>query len=112
MTYWTLNAVFLAVSAVPAVVLWLQGRRPGAAPRALRPVAKATGATALVLFVLTVVFDNVMISAGLFSYAPELISGWTIGLAPVEDFAYIVGAALLLPSLWTLLSPGTAQEAR
>ena len=98
MTYWALNAGFLvpALAMAIAAVLVLKGRR--------RKVAlAAAGGAAVVVLVLTAVFDNIMIAAGLFSYAPGLISGVTVGLAPLEDFAYPVAAVLLLPSLWILL---------
>lgn len=67
-----------------------------------RMTASLLAATALV--VLTAVFDNVMIAAGLVVYPPEQISGLRIGLAPIEDFAYPVCGAFLLPAVWTLLS--------
>ncbi|WP_309069896.1 lycopene cyclase domain-containing protein [Arthrobacter sp.] len=98
MTYWTLNAVFLlpAFMVGAAGALLLKGRR--------RTVAlAAAGGAAVVVLVLTAVFDSLMIAVGLFSYAPELISGVFIGLAPLEDFAYPVAAVLLLPALWTIL---------
>lgn len=98
MTYWALNAGFLipALAVGIAAALVLRGRR--------RTVAlAAAGGAAVVVLVLTAVFDNIMIAAGLFSYAPGLISGVTVGLAPVEDFAYPVAAVLLLPALWILL---------
>ena len=50
------------------------------------------------------VFDNVMIAAGLFDYGHELLVGAYVGQAPVEDFAYPLGSALLLPALWLLLT--------
>ena len=56
-----------------------------------------------VLVVLTAVFDSLMIAAGLFSYADEHLAGPAIGLAPIEDFAYPLAGALLLPALWTAL---------
>jgi lycopene cyclase domain-containing protein len=59
--------------------------------------------TALVLVVLTAVFDNLMIAADLFTYPEKHISGIRIGLAPIEDFAYPVCAAFLLPALDALL---------
>ena len=65
----------------------------------------ASGLAALVLLTLTAVFDNVMIAAGLFTYPPEHLSGLHIGLAPVEDFAYPLAAAFLIPAVWTLLTP-------
>ena len=99
MTYLVLNAVFLAVAALVAVV---------AVKRRLisvRFVSAVAGALTLTLL-LTAVFDNLMIGAGLFSYDPEHISGVLIGLAPIEDFAYPLAAAILLPALW-VISGGT-----
>ncbi|MBG6213570.1 lycopene cyclase domain-containing protein [Cryobacterium sp. CAN_C3] len=100
MTYLVLNAVFLAVTALVAVVALV--RRTISA----RVVAAVTVALGLTLL-LTAVFDNLMIGAGLFSYDPEHISGLFIGLAPIEDFAYPLAAAILLPSLWVLLGRTT-----
>ncbi|QHC67717.1 lycopene cyclase domain-containing protein [Rathayibacter sp. VKM Ac-2759] len=92
MTYLLLNAVFLAVVLVVLVI----------ARRRLRPAALL--GTLAVLLVMTAVFDNVMIGVGLLvAYDDELISGIRIGVAPIEDFAYAIAAALLLPALWTLL---------
>ena len=93
MTYWALNAVFLAVVLVVAV---LAARR--------LPWA-AIGLTAAVLLVMTAVFDNLMIAVGLVAYDEARISGAFIGIAPLEDFAYAVAAVVGLPSLWVLLGP-------
>ncbi len=95
MTYWALNAIFLAVVAVVAIAA-IASRR---APRWL-VVLLAAG----ILLVVTAVFDNVMIGIGLVGYDRALISGVFIGRAPLEDFAYTIAAAVLLPSLWTLLA--------
>jgi len=48
------------------------------------------------------VFDNVMIGVGLYSYPDEHVSGLRIGLAPIEDFAYPLAAAFLVPAVYTL----------
>ncbi len=95
MTYWALNAIFLAFVAVVAVVAIATRRAP-------RWLALLLGAG--ILLVVTAVFDNVMIGIGLVGYDRALISGVFIGHAPLEDFAYSVAAAVLLPSLWTLLA--------
>jgi lycopene cyclase domain-containing protein len=95
MTYWGLNAIFLSAVAVVAI-LALVSRR---APRWLA-VLIALG----ILLVFTAVFDNVLIGLGFVGYNRSLISGVFIGSAPLEDFAYTVAAAILLPSLWTLLA--------
>lgn len=64
----------------------------------------ATGLTIAVLVVLTAVFDNLMIAADLFRYNEELLTGWRVGLAPVEDLVWPVAAGLLLPAVSALLS--------
>lgn len=56
-------------------------------------------AMALVL-ALTLIFDNVIIGLGIVSYDPQRIIGARIGLAPVEDFAYAVVGAFLIPAIW------------
>ena len=91
MTYWALNAIFLAVVAVLAIV----ARRRLSWP--------ALGLTLAVLLAMTAVFDNVMIGVGLVAYNESLISGAFIGIAPLEDFAYAIAAVVGLPSLWVLL---------
>jgi lycopene cyclase domain-containing protein len=94
-TYWALNAIFLAVVAVVAAFAIASRRAP-------RWVALLIAAG--ILLVATAIFDNVMIGIGLVGYNRSLISGVFIGRAPLEDFAYTVAAAVLLPSLWTLLA--------
>lgn len=127
MTYWAINAVFLALVAVvagaAAVTAWFRGRaarassasRASSADRSAR--ARAAGLATVVLLVMTAVFDNIMIGVGLVDYAPDRISGVTIGIAPLEDFAYSIAALVLLPSVWVLLGgprtpKATAEEAR
>lgn len=98
MSYWALNGVFLiaALAVGTAAAVRLKGR-------ARKVALAAAGGAAAVVLVLTAVFDNLMIAAGLFTYAPGMISGMKVGLAPLEDFAYPVAAVLLLPGLWILL---------
>lgn len=105
MTYWAINAVFLAVVAVVAVaalVLVRRGRRTGLpALSILLPLG--------IVLLMTAVFDNVMIGVGLVGYDRDLISGAFIGIAPLEDFAYAVAAVVLLPSLWVLLGTSASE---
>ncbi len=94
MSYWALNAIFLGAVAAVAAAAVLSRRAP-------RGAVVAIGAGVLLL--LTAVFDNVMIGIGLVGYDEALISGAFVGIAPLEDFAYAIAAAVLLPSLWTLI---------
>jgi lycopene cyclase domain-containing protein len=94
MTYLLLNSVFLALVLVLLVIALRRGRlRLG-----------ALCGTLVVLLAMTAVFDNVMIGVGLLvAYDESLISGIRIGVAPIEDFAYAIAAALALPALWSIL---------
>ncbi len=100
-----------ALIVVPFVLLTLivvlaTLRRPGFGRR-----MTASAIAAGVLVVLTAVFDNLMIAAGLFTYPDEHLSGLRVGLAPVEDFSYAVCAAFLVPAAFVLLTPRRAGEA-
>jgi lycopene cyclase domain-containing protein len=64
---------------------------------------------AVVLLALTAVFDNLMIASGLVVYPEENLSGIMVGLAPIEDFSYAVCAAFLVPAVYTLLTPRSAE---
>ncbi len=108
MTYLALDVIFLAVAgAVGLAAVFVHRRRRGARAARLVP---AIGITMAVTLVLTAVFDNLMIAAGLFSYADDRLLGAYVGLVPVEDFAYPVAAALLLPSLWILIGRRSASD--
>lgn len=97
MTYLLLCAAFVAVAAAIAVAGVLARRGGG------RGHVTALVSTAVLLLVLTAVFDNVMIAAGLFDYADAQTSGVRIGRAPIEDFAYPLAGVLLLTAVWNLL---------
>jgi lycopene cyclase domain-containing protein len=100
MTYPLLSLGFLAVAAaVLAAGLAAAPDRSGLIRRWWAPAVMALG----VVLVLTAVFDNLMIAAGIMTYAGPRISGMRLGLVPLEDFSYPVAALLLLPGLWLLL---------
>ncbi len=96
MTYWMLNVAFLGIVAVVALAAIISRR----APR-----WRAVGLAAIPLLILTAVFDNVLVGTGIVGYDPALISGARVGVAPLEDFAYAIAALVLLPSVWSLLTP-------
>lgn len=100
MTYLILNIIFFIP--ILAIAAWAYRTR-----RQLLPSRRAIGITLIVLLLATAVFDNVLIAAGIVDYNPDLILGIRLALAPIEDFAYTVGACILLPSLWALI-PGRA----
>nr|WP_240902391.1 lycopene cyclase domain-containing protein [Arthrobacter silviterrae] len=68
----------------------------------LRSVLPPVASSLVVLLLLTAVFDNVMISSGLFDYGGQTLLGPRILLAPIEDFTYPVCAVFLAPALWWL----------
>ncbi|WP_419818813.1 lycopene cyclase domain-containing protein [Glaciibacter flavus] len=101
MSYLVLDLVILAPVVAIAVIALV--RRP----RMLAPI----GLTVLCTVILTAVFDNIMIANGIVAYDLAGRSGWGVGLAPVEDFAYPLAAALLLPSLWALVGGPSDEQA-
>lgn len=103
MTYWLLNLPFLAVVAIVAVAAVLVHRSPS---------WRAIGLAAILLLVLTAIFDNVLVGTGIVGYDEALISGAKIGVAPLEDFAYAIAALVLLPSLWSLLTRRSSSSAQ
>ena len=108
MTYWLINSWFLlivAVFAAFAIYLLVRGRRTQINGAGLGLI---TGVVMLIVLTMTAVFDNVMIGVGLVGYDASRISGVFIGLAPIEDFAYAVGAVILLPSIWVILERAPA----
>lgn len=105
MSYLGLAGVFLAVALTGGVVL---ARRVGPGARWWLTSALTAG----VLVVLTAVFDSVMIAADLFRYDDAALLGWRVGLAPVEDLAWPLAAAALLPALWEAVGRRRARPHR
>jgi len=105
-TYLGLGLVFVAACLVVAVVTGVRRREPH--------FAASVAITAAVLVALTIVFDSLMVASDLFRYDEATLVGVRIWLTPVEDLAWPVAAALLLPSVWVLLGPARrpADEAR
>ncbi|RMI12934.1 lycopene cyclase domain-containing protein [Cellulomonas triticagri] len=99
MTNIVMNVIVLAVL---LAVSWrvLRGMRPG-------PLVGG----ALVMCVLTMVFDTLMIAADLYVYAEDKILGVYLWGAPLEDFAYALAASLAMPVLWTVLERRSAARA-
>jgi lycopene cyclase domain-containing protein len=102
-TYALLNLAFLAVVALVALAALLARRSPR---------WRLVGLAAIPLVVLTAVFDNVLVGVGIVAYDPHLISGLRVGVAPVEDFSYAIAAVVLLPCLWSLLTPRSSEKPR
>ena len=94
MTYLLISLPFLVAA---ATVVGFSMRRPGAKRR-----LAASSCAAVLLVVLTAIFDNIMIAAQLYSYPDQLVSGVRIGLAPIEDFAYPITIAFGLPAVRAL----------
>ncbi|HWJ86025.1 MAG TPA: lycopene cyclase domain-containing protein [Cellulomonas sp.] len=97
MTYLGLGLLVVTACLVVAVLTGARRREPY--------FAASVAITAAALVALTVVFDSLMIAADLFRYDASALVGARIWRTPVEDLAWPLAAALLLPSLWVLLDP-------
>lgn len=56
--------------------------------------------TLVALMLMTAVFDNFIVGSGIVAYDPTLLAGIYLGFAPIEDFAYTLVAAVLVPMTW------------
>jgi lycopene cyclase domain-containing protein len=91
MTYLSLNLLFIGLSLL-ALLLVPKNRWP----------AYLVGL--LPMLILTAVFDNAIVAAGIVAYDPTKISGVVVGLVPVEDFAYTIAAVAIVPSVWSAMT--------
>lgn len=90
MTYLLISAPFIAAAAG----LWGWRRRGG------RRQAHALALVLAVLCGLTVIFDNLMVAAGLYDYRAGNTAGIFLGRIPAEDLLYPVFAALVATAFW------------
>ena len=87
-TYLALNLVFMLVAFVSLILI--SRNNPW----------RAIGFTMIWMFLMTLVFDNVIIALGIVGYDENKISGLLLGLAPIEDFSYTVVSVLAVGILW------------
>lgn len=104
MTYLPLAVVGVVVAGIVFAIAVPRWRARGV----MGEVALAVAGAAVVLCVLTAVFDTVMITAGLFRYGEGTLLGIELGRAPIEDLSYPIAAVLLMPAVWEL----TRRESR
>jgi lycopene cyclase domain-containing protein len=89
-TYLTLNLLFGAVSLL-FLLLVPKNRWP----------AYLVGLVPMLI--ITAVFDNLIVSAGIVAYDPTKITGIMVGAVPIEDFAYTIAAVAIVPSVWSAM---------
>ncbi|MBY0176926.1 lycopene cyclase domain-containing protein [Curtobacterium herbarum] len=105
-TYALLAVPFLGAAVLVAVlagVVSARRRRADHSGTRGRSAVLAGVVAGVALLVMTGVFNNVIVGLGIVAYDPALVLGARVGLFPVEDLAYSIGAVLLLPSCWVLL---------
>jgi lycopene cyclase domain-containing protein len=65
---------------------------------------RSTWWACVALFILTIIFDNLLTTLPVVIYDHHQILGVFIGHAPIEDFIYSLVAAILAPSLYAYFS--------
>lgn len=88
MTYLILNIVFLVL--IVGILLVAKKMRWN----------RAMTWTMSILLVTTLVFDSIIVGAGIVAYDESKIIGMRLGQAPVEDFFYAILAGLIIPIVW------------
>lgn len=92
MTYGDLNFIFLSIAIIATWIIKSRFR------------CFTTPAVALPMLVLTALFDNLIVAAGIVGYDESKLLGVRIGVIPIEDFAYTVVAILLVPTIWKAMN--------
>ena len=88
MTYGDMNLIFLVIAGLATWVIKSRFR------------CFTTPIVLLPMLILTAVFDNFIILAGIVDYDTTKLMGIYVGVVPIEDFAYTVVAVLLVPAIW------------
>jgi lycopene cyclase domain-containing protein len=88
MTYGDMNLIFLVIAGIATWVIKSRFR------------CFTTPIVLLPMLILTAVFDNLIILAGIVDYDTTKLMGIYVGVVPIEDFAYTVVAVLLVPAIW------------
>lgn len=92
MTYGEMNLIFLVVAGIATWII------------KSRFQCFTTPIVILPMLVLTAVFDNLIILAGIVDYDTTKLMGIYVGVVPIEDFAYTVVAVLLVPAIWKAMT--------
>jgi lycopene cyclase domain-containing protein len=88
MTYGDMNLIFLVIAGIATWII------------KSRFQCFTTPIVLLPMLILTAVFDNLIILAGIVDYDAIKLMGIYVGVVPIEDFAYTVVAVLLVPAIW------------
>jgi lycopene cyclase domain-containing protein len=88
MTYGDMNLIFLVIAGIATWII------------KSRFQCFTTPIVLLPMLILTAVFDNLIILAGIVDYDAPKLMGIYVGVVPIEDFAYTVVAVLLVPAIW------------
>jgi small toxic polypeptide LdrA/B/C/D len=86
-TYLTLNILFMVVAILLIGIPKYSSRRLFAG-------------VIIILFILTLIFDSMLVSFHIISYTQFKIVGLHLGTAPIEDFFYPLLAAIIIPKIW------------
>jgi len=74
--------------------------------------SRAWWITLAALLVLTLIFDNLIIWAGIVGYDTSKLLGLFVGYAPVEDFFYAILAVIIVPVLWKQFGETESRKAK
>jgi lycopene cyclase domain-containing protein len=98
MTYFLFLGIFLGVPlAIMAGLTWRDHRKRRWLPDSLMavPFWIVLAAHAVVAVVYTTPWDNYLVASGVWYYEPKLVTGWTLGWVPIEEYTFFV-----LQTIW------------
>lgn len=105
MTYFGFLALFLLIPIIFFAILYRKSQRPTA--NSQRPLF-ALALHILMALVYTTPWDNYLVATRVWWYDPELVTGFTIGWVPIEEYTFFIVQPILtgLILLWLMSRPG------
>lgn len=104
MTYFGFLLIFLVMPIlIFAGMNWLDSRRGKQLPERLQswPVWAAIALHIVIALLYTTLWDNYLVATRVWWYDPELVTGFTIGWVPIEEYTFFI-LQPILASLWML----------
>jgi lycopene cyclase domain-containing protein len=104
MTYFGFLALFVGLPlAILMFFTWLDHRQRRPLPRMLTSLPAGWALTALVLIavIYTTPWDNYLVATEVWWYDPALVTGFTIGWVPIEEYTFFI-LQTILTGVWLL----------
>ncbi len=105
MTYFTFLLIFVLIPILGiSLVLWFTRKTSGSDHFEFRLVLIGIAVHVFLALTYTTPWDNYLVATGVWSYNPELVTGFVIGFVPIEEYTFFIVETILSGLVWCLLA--------